>query len=44
MAATFTGAVNTNYTWLAEKADRHASDVRAMMEAGNPPPDAGKVK
>ena len=44
MAATFTGAVNANYTGLAEKADRHASDVRAMTEAGNRMPDAGKVK
>lgn len=38
------GSCTERYSGLAEKADRHASDVRAMMEAGSPTPDAGKVK
>jgi hypothetical protein len=28
------GSCTERYSGLAEKADRHASDVRAMMEAG----------
>lgn len=32
------------YTGLAEKATRHTNDIQTLMEAGNPTPDAGKVK